>query len=172
MKKRITVAGLVATVAATALVVVSSANATAVARAQEVSGSDSFGVLSGTLQGEMADAPDSFASFLATRVLTPSGVLTWRAPVVFVGCVSGAGCGTLLLEGHAHYRFQPGTTYYDFEAGGYQPGTVGDPAVWISGSTVFRVTGGTGELEGASGALFFTETAFLSAHTYSGVIRV
>ena len=171
INKRIMTAAVLVTVAAMALAVVGSA-AAGDAGAQQVSGSDAFGMVSGSLEGAMMDAPDSFVSFLGTRVLTPSGQLTWRAPVIFVGCVSGRGCGTLLLEGHAHYRFQPGTTYYDFELGGYQPGTVGDPAVWIGGSSVYRIAGGTGELEGASGSLVFTETAFLSAHTYRGVINV
>lgn len=172
MMKRITVVAVVAAVTAMALTVAGSASARGQGRAQAVSGSDAFGVVSGSLEGEMTDATDSFASFLATRVLTPSGNLMWRAPVVFVGCVSGRGCGTLLLEGHANYRFLPGTTYYDFAQGGYQPGTVGDPLAWISGSTTFRIAGGTGELEGASGSLFFTETAFLSAHTYRGIVHV
>ena len=171
IEKRIMAAAVLVTVAAMGLAVAGSATAGGVG-AQRVSGGEAFGIVSGSLEGEMTDAPDSFASFLRTRVLTPSGELTWRAPVIFVGCVSGRGCGTLLLEGHAHYRFQPGTTYYDFEQGGYQPGTVGDPEAWISGSSVYRIAGGTGELEGASGSLVFTETAFLSAHTYSGVVSV
>ena len=54
------------------------------AGAQQVSGSDAFGFVSGSLEAEMTDTPDSFASFLRTRVLTPSGELTWRAPVIFV----------------------------------------------------------------------------------------
>ena len=171
IKERILAAAVLMTVAAMALAVAGSATAGG-AGAQWVSGSDALSIVSGSLEGAMTDAPDSFASFLRTRVLTPSGELTWRAPVIFVGCVSGLGCGTLLLEGHAHYRFRPGTAYYDFEQGGYQPGTVGDPEVWISGSSVYRIAGGTGELEGASGSLVFEETAFLSAHTYSGVINV
>jgi hypothetical protein len=169
-RNRIMSAALMA-VAATALALAGSATAGG-AGAQQVSGSDAFGLVSGSLEGAMTDAPDSFASFMRTRVLTPSGELTWRAPVIFVGCVSGRGCGTLLLEGHAHYRFRPGTSYYDFEQGGYQPGTVGDPAVWLGGSSIYRIAGGTGELEGASGSLVFTETAFLSAHTYRGVINI
>jgi hypothetical protein len=86
--------------------------------------------------------------------------------------VDGVHCGTLHLEGFFLYRFQPGTTYYDFELGGYQPGTVGDPAAWVSGGSVYRIAGGTDGLEGAVGMLAFTETTFLSEHTYRGVVVV
>ena len=74
IKKRIMAAAVLLTVAAMALAVAGSATAGGNG-AQRVSGSDAFGIVSGSLEGEMTDAPDSFASFLRTRRLTPSGEL-------------------------------------------------------------------------------------------------
>lgn len=141
------------------------------AGARLVSGSDALGQVSGSLVGQITETKDTFASFLATRRLTPSGILTWRAPVVFDGCI-GIRCGKLYLEGHYFYRFKPGTVYYDFELGGYQPGTVGDPAAWVSGGNISVISGGDAGLDGASGVIAFRETEFLSAHTYVGVVRI
>ncbi len=136
-----------------------------------VSGSDKDGQVFGSLVGQIVETPDSFASFLATRRITRGGIVTWRGPVEFHGKVNGVD-GQLRLDGMFLYRFKPGTTWYDFNGPLYQPGTTGDPAAWISGGSLYRVTGLPGDLAGASGILHFTETTFLSEHTYRGVIRV
>jgi hypothetical protein len=173
MSKGITgIVGLAVTIAAAALVLVAPASAKPETAARTVSGSEALGQVSGSLEGLMAETPDTFASFLGTRRLTPGGIATWRAPVSFTGCVDQVHCGTLLLEGHFLYRFRPGTTWYDFAGPPYQPGTVGDPEAWISGTAVYRIVSGTDGLSGAEGLLVFTETVFLSEHAYRGVVRL
>ena len=170
MRRFIAAAGTAVTVVAAALAFAVPAGAGPGASVQLVSGSALNGQLSGSLEGQMSDTASSFESFLATSRLTPSGIFTWRGPTVFTGCVDGR-CGRLFLDGHYLYRFQPGTRIYDFELGGYQPGTTGDPAAWLGvGGSVNRIVGGDGGLTGASGVLVVTETVFLTEHTYRGVV--
>lgn len=172
MRRFMAMAGTAVTVvaAALALAVPAGAGTGAGASIRLVSGSAVNGQLGGSLEGQMSDTPSSFESFLATLRLTPSGIFTWRMPTVFTGCLDGR-CGRLFLDGHLLYRFQPGTRLYDFELGGYQPGTTGDPAAWLGvGGSVNRIVGGEGGLAGASGVLVVTETVFLTESTYRGVV--
>jgi hypothetical protein len=170
MRRFIAMAGPTVTVVAAALALAVPAGAGTGASVRLVSGSDVNGQLSGGLEGQMSDTPSSFESFLATYRLTPSGIFTWRMPTVFTGCV-GDRCGRLFLDGHLLYRFQPGTRLYDFELGGYQPGTTGDPAAWLGvGVSINRIVGGEGGLAGASGVLVVTQTVFLTESTYRGVV--
>ena len=168
---------LAVALAAVVLLLAAPADAGTQTRVRLVAGSDAFGEVSGSLQGQIVETPDTFALFLATRRLTPSGIFTWRTTVDFKGCfgscLDGNPCGTLHLDGHYLYRFEPRTTLYDFELGGPQLGTTGDEGAWKKiGGNISVITGGDGCFTGASGVIAFRETAFLSAHTYVGVVRI
>jgi hypothetical protein len=167
MQSKIAALARVSVVAAAAALVVA---VPADAGVHGVSGTKTGEQIVGGLVGTITDTPDSFATFLATRKLTPGGVLTFRMPVVFEGTINGR-TGTLRMDVLAVHRFRPGTRHYDFESPeAYQPGTTGDPAAWLGGSSLLRIRSGTGDLAGASGLLYFRDTVFLSEQEYWGIV--
>jgi hypothetical protein len=138
-----------------------------------VSGYSVLDQMTGDLVGTWTWTEAGWDSFFATlRYDQAAGLMTFRVPEIFVGTVAGRS-GTLSFDGFFVQRFKPGTPLYDFSGWpNDQPGTTGDPAQWLSGWCLHRITDATGGLEGASGLLYFRDITVLYDANYWGVIRL
>jgi hypothetical protein len=139
-----------------------------------VSGYSALDAMEGSLVGTWTwTGPNGgFDAFFASlKYSEATGIMTYRVPEVFEGTIKGKGPGRLYIDGFFVQRFKPGTKLYDFSTfPSEQPGTTGDPARWLGGSCVHRITGGDSGFQGASGVVYFKDITFLYDASYWGII--
>jgi hypothetical protein len=141
-----------------------------------VSGYAIHGNMRGSLKGALAwTGPNrGFDAFLASmKYNQANGVMTFRVPASFKGSIAGVGKGTLTVVGASVQVVKPGTPLYDFSTfPSNQPGTTGDPKLWLAGWTVNTITSGTGAFKGASGTIYLRDIRALTDASYWGVVRL
>jgi hypothetical protein len=137
---------------------------------QLVAGYSLLDQMQGSLVGTWTTEVD-WSSFQYNQA---SGVMRFDVSEEFTGTVNGIGSGndTLFFKGYVVQRFKPGTALGAGDPANPVPGTTDDAGMWIGGSCLHPVTGGTGAFQGASGVIYFRDIHYFYDSNYWGLIRL
>jgi hypothetical protein len=193
MKRRI--AGLIAVIAVTSLLVAAQASA-GTSGGSPVIGCTTKAKVTRTLasarggiqfvKGHFPAGDQIQGSLVGTWIVTEfigssfqydptTGVMKFQVTELFTGKVNGVGGGPddkLYFKGYVVQRFQPETPLGSFDPLNPIPGSTDDASTWVSGSCLHPVTAGEGAFAGASGIIYFRDEAYFGASNYWGIIRL
>ncbi|HJU48377.1 MAG TPA: hypothetical protein VJ689_09600 [Gaiellaceae bacterium] len=137
---------------------------------QLVAGYSVLDQMQGSLVGTWTTEVD-WSSFQYNQA---SGVMKFEVSEAFTGTVNriGSGSDTLFFKGYVVQRFKPGTPLGPGDPTNPAPGTTDDAGMWIGGSCLHPITGGTGAFQGATGAIYFRDIHYFYDSNYWGIIRL
>jgi hypothetical protein len=126
------------------------------------------------MQGGLVGTWTTVVDWSSFQYKQASGLMKFQVSEEFTGTINKVGSGNdkLLLRGYVVQRFKPGTPLGSGDPTNPVPGTTDDSSMWIGGSCVHPITGGTGAFVGASGAIYFRDIHYFYDSNYWGIIRL
>lgn len=126
------------------------------------------------MQGSLVGTWTTVVDWSSFQYHQASGVMTFQVSEEFTGTVNKVGSGNdkLFFKGYVVQRFKPGTPLGSGDPTNPQPGTTDDASMWIGGSCLHPITGGTGAFQGASGVIYFRDIHYFYDSNYWGIIRL